>query len=239
MATYMHTYQPTGYQTDAYGRPMPENYYVMSTPQPLYPAPPIEHYPTLVPRYWAPDQTQVPYGPSISQGIPQDWRRDSLQATAGTHQRVLPGGMLETPPGTWAPLAPVHASAAFFTPGQYYAQPAPAPPPPPPGTPEQWADHLLEFHELYQHGAIPESAQNTLQVDLHLQDKLCTLVDEIHTSPTPWRFEDPMDPARSFHVQREEPTEPRDPVPAPVPRQQEELNAASNILKALNPTGGL
>ncbi|KAG6898477.1 hypothetical protein C0993_006589 [Termitomyces sp. T159_Od127] len=227
MATYTHTYQPTDYQTNAYGRPVPENYYAMSTPQPLYPAPPIEHYPTLVPRYWAPDQNQVPYGPSIGQGILQDWRCNSLQATAGTHQRVLPRGMLETPPGAWAPLAPVHASAAFFAPGQYYAQPALAPPLPPQGypdiyylprprppaappshtppsplgcqrveayiqqhdevlqslcislaefakrtrallvslghndlsgTPEQWADCLLKFHELYQRGAIAENA---------------------------------------------------------------------------------
>ncbi|KAG6875582.1 hypothetical protein C0993_008468 [Termitomyces sp. T159_Od127] len=223
MATYTHTYQPTGYQTDAYERLVPEN----STPQPLYPALPIEHYPTLVPRYWALDQNQVPYSPSISQGILQDWRRNSLQATAGNHQWVLPGGMLETPPGAWAPLALAHASAAFFTPGQYYAQPASALPPPlqdypdiyylsqlqPPvaplshtpssslgcqqvkayiqqhdkvlhslhtspvefakcacallvslgrndfsGTPEQWANRLLKFHELYQHGAISESA---------------------------------------------------------------------------------
>ncbi|KAG6896022.1 hypothetical protein C0993_008860 [Termitomyces sp. T159_Od127] len=204
MATYVHTYQPTGYQTDAYGRPVPENYYAMSTPQPLYPAPPIKHYPTLVPRYWALDQNQVPYGPFISQGIPQDWRRNSLQATARTHQRVLPGG---------------HSDLS--------------------GTLEQWANHLLEFHELYQHGSIPESTQNTLQVDLHLLDKLHALVDEIHTSPTPRHFEDPVDPARSFHVQRKEPTKPQDPVPTLVPRQQEELNAASNILKALNPTRGL
>ncbi|KAG6867474.1 hypothetical protein C0993_002321, partial [Termitomyces sp. T159_Od127] len=91
MATYTHTYQPTGYQTNAYGRPMAENYYAMSIPQPLYLAPLIEHYLTLVPRYWAPDQNQVPYGLSISQGIPQDWQCDSLQATTGTHQQVLPG----------------------------------------------------------------------------------------------------------------------------------------------------
>ncbi|KAG6874746.1 hypothetical protein C0993_012426, partial [Termitomyces sp. T159_Od127] len=156
-----------------------------------------------------------------------DWRRNSLQATAGTHQRVLPRSMPETPPSTWAPLAPVHASTAFFVLGQYYAQPAsalllppqrypdtyylpqpqpPAAPPshPPPsplgcqrikaylqqcdkvlwslcispaefarrahallvslghndlsGTPEQRANCLLKFHELYQCGAIPESA---------------------------------------------------------------------------------
>ncbi|KAG6882455.1 hypothetical protein C0993_010478 [Termitomyces sp. T159_Od127] len=107
------------------------------------------------------------------------------------------------------------------------------------GTPEQWADCLLELHELYQCGAIPENAWNTLQVDLHLRDELRALVDEIHTSSTPQRFEDPVDPAQSFHVQREEPTKPQDPVPAPVPCQQEELNAASNMLKALNLTGGL
>ncbi|KAG6864477.1 hypothetical protein C0993_008841, partial [Termitomyces sp. T159_Od127] len=105
------------------------------------------------------------------------------------------------------------------------------------GTPEQWANCLLEFHKLYQCGAIPKSARNTLQVDLHLWNKLRTLVDKIHTSPTPWHFEDPVDPARLFHVQRKEPIEPRDPVSTPVPHQQEELNAASNILKALNLTG--
>ncbi|KAG6875618.1 hypothetical protein C0993_008285 [Termitomyces sp. T159_Od127] len=313
MATYTHTYQSTDYQTNAYGRSVPENYYAMSTPQPLYPAPLIKHYPTLVPRYWALDQNQVPYGPSISQSIPQDWRRNSLQATAGTHQQVLPGGMLETLPSAWAPLAPAHASAVFFAPGQYYAQPAPATPPPPQGypdtyylswprppaappshtppsplgrqrikayiqqrdevlrllcispaefarcahallvnlghsdlsgTPEQWADCLVEFTsstnaELYQCRAIPENARNTLQVDLHLQDKLHVLVDKIHTSPTSQRFEDPVDPTCLFHVQHKEPTEPWDPVPAPVPHQQEELNAVSNILKALNPTRGL
>ncbi|KAG6882563.1 hypothetical protein C0993_010069 [Termitomyces sp. T159_Od127] len=78
-----------------------------------------------------------------------------------------------------------------------------------------------------------------LQVDPNLQDKLRTWVDEIHTSPTSWRFEDPMDPARSFHVQRKELIKPWDPVLAPVLHQQEELNVASNILKALNLTRGL
>ncbi|KAG6876690.1 hypothetical protein C0993_001201 [Termitomyces sp. T159_Od127] len=48
-----------------------------------------------------------------------------------------------------------------------------------------------------------------------------------------------MDSARSFHVQREEPIKPQDPAPTLVPCQQKELNAASNILKALNLTRGL
>ncbi|KAG6899727.1 hypothetical protein C0993_007457, partial [Termitomyces sp. T159_Od127] len=72
------------------------------------------------------------------QGIPQDWRRNSLQATAGTHQQVLLEGMPETLPGAWAPLALAHASTAFFAPGQYYAQPAPAPPLHPQGYPDTY-----------------------------------------------------------------------------------------------------
>ncbi|KAG6900084.1 hypothetical protein C0993_003139 [Termitomyces sp. T159_Od127] len=39
MATYTHTYQPTSYQTDAYERPVPENYYAMSTPGGAVPPP--------------------------------------------------------------------------------------------------------------------------------------------------------------------------------------------------------
>ncbi|KAG6896483.1 hypothetical protein C0993_008361 [Termitomyces sp. T159_Od127] len=80
-------------------------------------------------------------------------------------------------------------------------------------TPEQWADHLFKFCELYQHGAIPESAWNTLQVDLNLWDKLHTLVDKIHTSSTPQCFKNPMDPACLFYVQCKEPIKPWDPVP--------------------------
>ncbi|KAG6894314.1 hypothetical protein C0993_011815 [Termitomyces sp. T159_Od127] len=107
------------------------------------------------------------------------------------------------------------------------------------GTLEQWANCLLKFHELYQYKAISESAQNMLQVDPNLQDELRTLVDEIHTSPTPQHFEDPVDPTHSFHMQCEELIEPQDPVLTLVPHQQEELNMALNILKALNLTEGL
>ncbi|KAG6875877.1 hypothetical protein C0993_006950 [Termitomyces sp. T159_Od127] len=87
--------------------------------------------------------------------------------------------------------------------------------------------------------AIPESIQNTLQVDPNLQDKLCILMDEIYTSPNLWHFVDTVDPTCSFHMQHKEPIKPRDPVPAPILHQQEELNAASNILKALNLIRGL
>ncbi|KAG6899476.1 hypothetical protein C0993_009926, partial [Termitomyces sp. T159_Od127] len=76
-------------------------------------------------------------------------------------------------------------------------------------------------------------------VDLNLWNELRALVDEIHTSFTLQHFKDSVDPVHSFHVQREEPIMPRDPVSAPASHQQEELNVASNILKALNSTRGL
>ncbi|KAG6867607.1 hypothetical protein C0993_000578 [Termitomyces sp. T159_Od127] len=104
---------------------------------------------------------------------------------------------------------------------------------------EQWANRLLEFHKLYQCRAIPKSAQNTLQVDLNLWNKLHALVDKIHISPTLQHFENSIDPARSFYMQREEPIKSQDPVLALVLHQQEELNVASNILKAFNLTRGL
>ncbi|KAG6884703.1 hypothetical protein C0993_008834 [Termitomyces sp. T159_Od127] len=91
----------------------------------------------------------------------------------------------------------------------------------------------------YQHGAIPESAQNMLQVDLNLQDTLCALVDEIHTSSNSQHFKDPVDPACSFHMLCKELIKLWDPIPALVPCQQKELHAASNILKAFNHAGGL
>ncbi|KAG6883748.1 hypothetical protein C0993_004094 [Termitomyces sp. T159_Od127] len=103
---------------------------------------------------------------------------------------------------------------------------------------KQWANHLHKLYKLYQCGAISESAQNILQVDLNLWDKLHALVDVIHTSPHPQCFENPMDPTCSFQMQHEEPIKPQNPVPAPVLCQQEELNVALNISKDLNPTTG-
>ncbi|KNZ73521.1 hypothetical protein J132_03285 [Termitomyces sp. J132] len=106
-------------------------------------------------------------------------------------------------------------------------------------TPEVWADRLLDFHERYLQGNLPENTQGTLGLDENLRNELRALVEEIHTSPNPRPFEDPLDPARSFHVQREEPVGTRNEAPSSVPRQQEELNAASSILRNLNPAGGL
>ncbi|KAG5328308.1 hypothetical protein C0989_010589 [Termitomyces sp. Mn162] len=72
-------------------------------------------------------------------------------------------------------------------------------------TPEVWADRLLNFHKCYLQGNLPENTQGTLGIDNNLWNKLCTLVKEIHTSPNPCPFEDPLDPACFFHVQCEEP----------------------------------
>ncbi|KAG5333224.1 hypothetical protein C0989_006052 [Termitomyces sp. Mn162] len=74
-----------------------------------------------------------------------------------------------------------------------------------PTTLEVWADQLLNFHECYLQGNLPEATQGTLGIDINLQNKLHTLVKEIHTSPNPCPFEDPLNPFCSFHVQCEEP----------------------------------
>ncbi|KAG5334141.1 hypothetical protein C0989_004341, partial [Termitomyces sp. Mn162] len=65
------------------------------------------------------------------------------------------------------------------------------------------------------------------------------LVEEIHTSPNPRPFKDPLDPARSFHMQHGEPIRTRSKAPPSIPHQQEELNVASSILRNLNPVEGL
>ncbi|KAG5330259.1 hypothetical protein C0989_009064 [Termitomyces sp. Mn162] len=66
---------------------------------------------------------------------------------------------------------------------------------------EVWADRLLDFHKHYLQGNLPENTQGTLGIDNNLWNELHALVKEIHTSPNPR----PLDPTRSFHVQREEP----------------------------------
>ncbi|KAG5326338.1 hypothetical protein C0989_011381, partial [Termitomyces sp. Mn162] len=106
-------------------------------------------------------------------------------------------------------------------------------------TPEVWADRLLDFHECYLQGNLPENTQGTLGLDDNLRNELRALVEEIHTSPNPHPFEDPLDPTHSFHVQCEEPIGTQNEAPSSVPRQQEELNAASSILRNLNPAGEL
>ncbi|KAG5721696.1 hypothetical protein E4T56_gene11196 [Termitomyces sp. T112] len=98
---------------------------------------------------------------------------------------------------------------------------------------------LLPRHLRNSGGNLPENTQGTLGIDDNLRNELHALVEEVHTSPNPRPFEDPLDPARSFHVQCEEPVGTQNKAPSSVPCQQEELNAASSILRNLNPAGGL
>ncbi|KAG5349173.1 hypothetical protein C0989_005452 [Termitomyces sp. Mn162] len=104
---------------------------------------------------------------------------------------------------------------------------------------EVWVDRLLNFHKHYLQGNLLETMQGTLGIDNNLQNELCALVEEIHTSPNSRPFKDPLDPAHSFHVQCEEPIRTQSKALPSISCQQEELNVASSILRNLNPAGGL
>ncbi|KAG5718807.1 hypothetical protein E4T56_gene2698 [Termitomyces sp. T112] len=254
MSAFNPAYNPVSYPTDAYGRSLLENPYA-----PFYPGPFADQY---MPRHWTPDPNQVFYAPSINQGIPPGWRRPPALHANGNNPRINPRGYSAALPNP-AYLPPAHYYA-YPIPAA-----APVPPEPmdnysPPAhsyaqqrdevlrflrlspteftrhthtlltnlgypdtsaTPEVWVDRLLDFHKHYLQGNLPENTQGTLGIDDNLQNELHALVEEIHTSPNPHPFKDPLDPARSFHMQHEEP--------------QEELNAASSILRNLNPVEGL
>ncbi|KAG6874970.1 hypothetical protein C0992_005748 [Termitomyces sp. T32_za158] len=72
-----------------------------------------------------------------------------------------------------------------------------------------------------------------------MRNELRSLVDKIHVSPNPGAFEDPADPARSFHIQQGAPFHLGDASRIPGQCNQEEQNATSTTLRALNPGGGL
>ncbi|KAG5734831.1 hypothetical protein E4T56_gene623 [Termitomyces sp. T112] len=242
-------YNPVGYPTDAYGQPILENSYA-----PFYLSPFTDQY---APRHWTPDPNQAFYAPSISQGIPPGWHRPPAFHADGNNPRINPGGYSAASP-----------NPAYLPPAHYYVYPisaaAPVPleatdnysPPRPPfaaQTPPsprqqrieayaQQRDKVLRFLRL----SPAEFARHTRTLltnlgypDASTTPELHALVKEIHTSPNPRPFEDPLDPACSFHVQRKEPVGTRSKAPSSVPRQQEELNAASSILRNLNPAGGL
>ncbi|KAG5735108.1 hypothetical protein E4T56_gene20486 [Termitomyces sp. T112] len=88
-------------------------------------------------------------------------------------------------------------------------------------------------------GDLSETTQGTLGIDAKLQNELYALVKEIHTSPNPHPFKDPLNPFHSFHVQCKEPIGTQSKTLPPIPCQQEELNTASSILRNLNSAGGL
>ncbi|KAG5349775.1 hypothetical protein C0989_001901, partial [Termitomyces sp. Mn162] len=106
-------------------------------------------------------------------------------------------------------------------------------------TPEVWADQLLDFHKHHLQKNLPETMQGTLGINANLQNELHALVEEIHTSLNPHLFKDSQNPSCSFHMQCKELVRTQSKAPPPPFYQQEELNAAYNILKSLNSMGGL
>ncbi|KAG6886820.1 hypothetical protein C0992_002188 [Termitomyces sp. T32_za158] len=271
----MATYTQTHYQTNAYGRPVPNPDYSTGTPQPLYPPVPLKPYPQ--PWYWFDKCAGPLYSSSISQQPPIDWHRG---APHNSHYfQVLPGRLPETLLHNQHPL-PV-TSTGPFTPGAYYAGPAPAPPtrhdpfqhswplaPPLARTPpsplahrQQLADYvkhqnsvlrrlwispeefarrtqtlLLGLGQKYPDGAPEDWAHRFLDFN---NQGAAGLVDKIYVSPNPGTFDNPTDLARSFHVQQGAPFYPGNAAQIPGQRSQEEQNAASATLHALNPNGGL
>ncbi|KAG5334832.1 hypothetical protein C0989_002892 [Termitomyces sp. Mn162] len=153
MSAFNPTYNPIGYPTDPYGRPLLENPYA-----PFYPGP------------FADQQQRV-------------------KAYAQQHDKVL--CFLHLSPTEFAR----RTCTLLINLGYLNAA----------ATPEVWADRLLDFHECYLQGNLLENTQGTLGINDNLRNKLRTLVKEIHISPNPRPFEDPLDPARSFHVQHKEP----------------------------------
>ncbi|KAG5332710.1 hypothetical protein C0989_006583 [Termitomyces sp. Mn162] len=235
MSAFNPAYNPVGYPTDAYGRPILENSYA-----PFYPGPFADQY---VLHHWPPDPNQAFYTPSISQGIPPGWRCPPAFHANGNNLHINPRGYSAAPPNP-AYLPPTHYYAAKDRSLRPATRRSPPLPPPVP----------RRIHKAYPHpphqprlprrlrnsgGNFPENTQGTLGINDNLQNELRALVEEIHTSLNLRPFEDPLNPARSFHVQREEPIGTQNKAPSSVPRQQEELNVASSILRNLNPAGGL
>ncbi|KAG5349068.1 hypothetical protein C0989_006197 [Termitomyces sp. Mn162] len=113
MSVFNPAYNPVGYPTDAYGRPILENSYA-----PFYPGPFADQY---MPRHWTPDPNQVFYAPSISQGIPPGWRHPPAFHTNGNNPRINPGGYSAAPP-----------NPAYLPSAHHYVYPIPAAAPVPP-----------------------------------------------------------------------------------------------------------
>ncbi|KAG5734773.1 hypothetical protein E4T56_gene672 [Termitomyces sp. T112] len=264
MSVFNPAYNPVGYPTDAYGQPLPENPYA-----PFYSGPFVDQYvprhwtPDPNQAFYALSISQgIPLGWCHPPALHADGNNPCINprgySTAPPNPTYLPPAHYYAYPiPTTAPVPP--------EPMDNYSPPRPpfaTQTPPSPrqqrveaytqqcdkvlcflclspaeftrhtrtlltnlgysdasATLEVWADRLLDFYECYLQGNLPENTQGTLGIDDNLWNKLRALVKEIHTSPNPRPFEDPLDPARSFH--------------------QEELNAASSILRNLNPAGGL
>ncbi|KAG5348936.1 hypothetical protein C0989_007094 [Termitomyces sp. Mn162] len=126
MSAYNPAYNPAGYLTDIYGRPVLENPYAL-----FYPGPPTDQY---VPHHWTPDHNQAFYVPSISQGISLGWRHPSAFSANGNNPHMYSRGYSAAPP-----------NPTYFPPVHYYAYPVPAAAPTTPGPMDNYSPPQMPF----------------------------------------------------------------------------------------------
>ncbi|KAG5721964.1 hypothetical protein E4T56_gene18481 [Termitomyces sp. T112] len=200
--------------------------YSAAPPNPTY-LPPAHYYaypiPTAAPVPLEPMDNYSPPRPPFAAQTPPSPRQQRVKAYAQQRDKVL----------CFLHLSPVEFARHTCTLLTNLGYPDAS------ASLEVWMDRLLDFHKRYLQGNLPENMQGTLGINNNLWNELRALVEEIYTSPNPCPFEDPLDPARSFHVQCEKPIGTQNKAPSSIPRQQEELNAASSILSNLNPAGEL
>ncbi|KAG5350088.1 hypothetical protein C0989_000212 [Termitomyces sp. Mn162] len=267
MSVYNPVYNSAGYLTNIYGRPVPENPYTLfysDLPTDQY----IPCYWTPDPNqaFYTPSISQeVPLGWHHSPAFPTNGNNPHMYP--GGYYTALPNSTYLSPAHYYTYPVPATAPAPLEHPDNYSpphlpfsAQVPPSPRqqrveayvqqhnkvlcslclslmkfarcactlcinlglgyPDTPATLEVWADQLLNFHKHYLQENLPKTIQ-------------------IYTSPNPHPFEDPLDPSCSFYMQCKELIEIQSEALPPIPHQQEELNAASSILRNLNPAGGL
>ncbi|KNZ75522.1 hypothetical protein J132_02856 [Termitomyces sp. J132] len=126
MSAYNLTYNPAGYLTNVYSRPVPENPYAL-----FYSGPPVDQY---IPRYWTPDPNQVFYAPFISQEIPLGWHHPSAFLANSSNPHIYPRGYSAVPP-----------NPAYLSPTHYYAYPVLAAAPAPLKHPDNYSHPHLPF----------------------------------------------------------------------------------------------
>ncbi|KNZ74856.1 hypothetical protein J132_05854 [Termitomyces sp. J132] len=120
MSAYNSAYNPTGYLTDVYGWPVPENQYAL-----FYLGPPVNQY---VLHYWTPDPNQAFYTPFISQGILPGWCHPPAVPSDGNYPCLYLRGFSTAPP-----------NPAYLPPTHYYAYPVPAAVPAPSEHPDNYS----------------------------------------------------------------------------------------------------
>ncbi|KAG5733979.1 hypothetical protein E4T56_gene6787 [Termitomyces sp. T112] len=203
--------------------------------------------------------TRVFYAPSISQGIPPGWRCPPTFHAIGNNPHINPGGYSAAPPNP-AYLPPAHyyaypiPSAAPVPPEAMDNYSPPRPPftaqtPPSPRQQRikayaQQHDEVLCFlrlspvefarhtHTLLTNLGYPNTSATPEGTSRRIRKAPWASTTTYGTSSTPWS-------KKSTLAQTSTPSKTLWILPAPSTCNQEELNAASSILRNLNPMGGL